>query len=327
LGLDGRRIKTSSVRFKNIKLGDTSVNFPVFSVASQNSAVPAGIFSGGTKLAVLGNPFWSRFRMTVDYRGQRLILETTPERRKANALAARIEMIQQQQLIHPDTATSIKEFLRLAEDAHEADCPNVEALAKASSAALEWDVAAAKNDTEGKEIALKRFDDAMKLAESTREARVQAQVASLMSMARLKHAKTQDDFVASRKTLGTAAKLGPTEPLVMVAAGLILVQLNHNDMAEKVFNQALTLEPTNWQGLWAKYRLATATGQTDVARLVLEQLRHYYPQAEEVKALSAKPGKGKYTMQSAAQSKVQSPAPSPAKVETRKPEAKPGAVK
>ncbi len=288
LGLDGRRIKTSSVRFRNIKLGDISVNNPVFSVASQNAAVPAGIFSGGTKLAVLGNPFWSRYRMTVDYRGQRLLLETTPEKRKANALTARIEAIQQQQLIHPDTASSIKGFLLLAEDAREGGFPNIEALAKASSAALEWDLAAAKNDSEGQEIALKRFDDAMKLAESTREAKIQAQVASIMSMSRLKHAKSQDDFVASRKTLGAAAKLGPTEPLVMVAAGLILVQLNHNDMAEKVFNQALTLEPTNWPGLWAKYRLATSSGQTDVARLVAEQLRHYYPQAEEVKALSSK---------------------------------------
>ncbi len=291
LGLDGRRIKTSSVRFKNIKLGDISVDNPVFSVASQNTGVPAGIFSGGTKLAVLGNPFWSRYRMTVDYRGQRLFLETTPEKRKANELTARIEEIQQHQLNHPDTAASIKGFLRLAEDAKDAGFPTIEALAKASSAALEWDVAAAKNDTEGQEIAVKRFDDAMKLAESTRDAKVQAQVASIMSMSRLKHAKTQDDFVASRKTLGTAAKLGPTEPLVMVAAGLILVQLNHNDMAEKVFNQALTLEPTNWYGLWAKYRLATATGQTDIARLVAEQLRHYYPQADEVKALSLKPAK------------------------------------
>jgi len=229
--------------------------------------------------------------MTVDYRGQRLLLETTPEKRKANELTARIEAIQQKQLVKPDTAGSIKDFLRLAEEAKDGGFPNIQALAKASAAALEWDVAAAKNDTEGKEIALKRFDDAMKLAESTGEAKVQAQVASLMSMASLKHAKSQEDFVASRKTLGAAAKLGIAEPLVMVAAGLILVQLNHIDMAEKVLNQALTLEPTNWAGLWAKYRLATAAGKTNEAKLVAEQLRHYYPQAEEVKALSKLPVK------------------------------------
>lgn len=319
LGLDGRRIKTSSVRFKNIKLGSTSVNNPVFSVASQNAAVPAGIFSGGTKLAVLGNPFWSRYRMTVDYRGQRLILETTPERRKANELTAKIEAIQQKQLVQPDTASSIKGFLTLAEDAREAGFPAIEALAKSSSAALEWDIAAVKNDNEGKEIAIKRFDDAMKLAEGTRDAKVQAQVASIMSMARLKHAKSQDEFMASRMTLKTAAKLGPTEPLVMVAAGLILIQLNHNDMAEKVFNQALTLEPTNWAGLWAKYRLANTTGQKDVARLVAEQLRHYYPQAEEVKALS-KPvstGPGKRFPFGPTYCPL-SPTPAPAKTQPRK---------
>jgi len=312
LGLDGRRIKTSSVRFKNIKLGDITVDNPVFSVASQNAAVPAGIFSGGTKLAVLGNPFWSRYRMTVDYRGQRLILETTPEKRKANALTARIEAIQQRQLVKPDTTASIKDFLRLAEDAREDGLPNIEALAKASSAALEWDVAASKNDSEGKEIAVKRFDDAMKLAESTREPKVQAQVASLMSMSRLKHAKSQEDFVASRKTLGAAAKLGIAEPLVMVAAGLILLQLNHKDMAEKVLNQALTLEPTNWAGLWAKYRLATATGKIEEAKLVAEQLRHYYPQAPEVKALAKLPAK-------APSKNVSTP-----KAESKKIEAKPG---
>lgn len=263
--------------------------------------------------------------MTVDYRGQRLLLETTPEKRKANALTARIEAIQQQQLVHPDTASSIKGFLRLAEDAKEAGLPSIEALAKASSAALEWDIAAAKNDIEGQEIALKRFDDAMKLAEGTREARVQAQVASIMSMSRLKHAKSQDDFVASRKTLGTAAKLGPTEPLVMVAAGLILVQLNHNDMAEKVFNQALTLEPTNWAGLWAKYRLATATGQTEVARLVAEQLRHYYPQAEEVKALSAKiskPAAKAQTSTNPVKADLNKTAPKPAIVKPKAPPVK-----
>lgn len=306
LGLDGRRIKTSSVRFKNIKLGKLSVNNPVFSVASQNAAVPAGIFSGGTKLAVLGNPFWSRYRMTVDYRGQRLLLETTPEKRKANELSARLDAIQQQQLNHPDTASStsnIKSFLRVAEDAKESGFPTIESLAMALSASTEWDVAAAKKDNEGQEIALKRFEDAMKLAEGSRDARVQAMVASIMSMSRLKHAKSQEDFVASRKTLGTAAKLGPTEPLVMVAAGLILVQLNHNDMAEKVFNQALTLEPTNWHGLWAKYRLATTSGQTETARLVAEQLRHYYPQADEVKALSLKKPPGKQTNPAAAQAK------------------------
>lgn len=83
--------------------------------------------------------------MTVDYRGQRLLLETTPEKRKANELTARIEAIQQKQLVKPDTAGSVKDFLRLAEEAN-GGFPNIQALAKASAAALEWDVAAAKND-------------------------------------------------------------------------------------------------------------------------------------------------------------------------------------
>ncbi|MBC8000644.1 MAG: aspartyl protease family protein [Leptolyngbya sp.] len=295
LGLDGKRIRTSSVRFKSIAIGPISVDNPVFSVATQNAAVPAGIFSGGTRLAVLGNPFWSRYRMTVDYRGQRLILETTPERKKANLLQAKIEQVQSQQLLRPDSARSIKNFLSIAEDAREANSPSVEALAKANAATLEMDVAVAKGNSEGQEIALKRFDDAIKLAEGAHDNKAQAQVTSLLSIAKLKNAKTQDDFVNSRMTLGKAAKLAPSEPLVMVAAGLILVQLKNNDLAEKVLNQALTLEPTNWSGLWAKYKLANSLGQTATAKLVAEQLRHYYPQAAEVKALHLQSDSAKST--------------------------------
>ncbi len=75
LGLDGQQVDVGAVRLQSIKLGNLVIDQPVFSVAADTKS--AGII-GSTTLGILGNPLWSLFSLTLDYRHNRIFLERSP---------------------------------------------------------------------------------------------------------------------------------------------------------------------------------------------------------------------------------------------------------
>jgi len=71
-GLDGKPVIVSAGLFKVLKLGSVSIEQPEFYIADQKAQL-GGMIANGS-VAILGNPTWKNFALTLDYKKQRVIL-------------------------------------------------------------------------------------------------------------------------------------------------------------------------------------------------------------------------------------------------------------
>jgi clan AA aspartic protease (TIGR02281 family) len=93
-GLDGKPVETGAARFDYLDLGKHRIEKPVFSIAPQllEGQGEAGIISS-KDLAIIGNPLLSRYKVTFDYRNQRLFFEQSAIVKKKNELTDKIDAI------------------------------------------------------------------------------------------------------------------------------------------------------------------------------------------------------------------------------------------
>jgi hypothetical protein len=91
-GLDGKKVNIGCAQFKHLKIGSLNIDNPVFSVAPADSN-PAGVIATGD-LAILGNPLWCRFKTTIDYKHERLILSRSPEVIESEPLVNRLQKLE-----------------------------------------------------------------------------------------------------------------------------------------------------------------------------------------------------------------------------------------
>jgi predicted aspartyl protease len=71
-GLDGKPVKVASGQFKALKLGNETIAHPGFFVAFDKTK-PLGMIANGS-VAILGNPTWKNYCLTLDYKRQKIIL-------------------------------------------------------------------------------------------------------------------------------------------------------------------------------------------------------------------------------------------------------------
>ena len=71
-GLDGKAVRVATGRFETLKLGDINIKQPEFYIAGPNAKL-GGMIANGS-VAILGNPIWRNYALTLDYRRQRVIL-------------------------------------------------------------------------------------------------------------------------------------------------------------------------------------------------------------------------------------------------------------
>lgn len=289
LGLDGRKITTSSVRFKSLSLDDVTIDNPVFSVSPSSTKVPAGLFSGGTRLAVLGNPLWSKYRLTIDYRGQRLILEQNEDKKAEQSILSELNQIQLVYRQDLNPAQAIAQLRELAGKAQVKGLPALEALALANAALIEGEQAIKSKSAKTLQSAESQFARAERIAEASGSPEVQAKVLAMWCQIKLTNAQSTDELASARRMLGRATKYAPTEPLVGTVAGRILYSMNQKELADKLIDQALALDPSNWNALITKYKMSSDAGKTETARLTEAQIKYYYPSANLLKALASVP--------------------------------------
>jgi Tfp pilus assembly protein PilF len=86
-----------------------------------------------------------------------------------------------------------------------------------------------------------------------------------------------------------AATLSPSEPAVFASMGLLFAKARKFDLATKMLDQALMLDPANWKALWGKYDVFQSQGKTAEMTQVADTLRRSYPQAPKVLALRKAP--------------------------------------
>ena len=81
-----------------------------------------------------------------------------------------------------------------------------------------------------------------------------------------------------------ALELSPLEPQVYAVLAKATQQVGRDLLAEKLTDQALLLDPDNWQALWTKLKITRKLDQPD-ASLVVAQLKRFYGDVPEVAAL------------------------------------------
>ncbi len=304
-GLDGTPVRTGAVRFNKLEIGDKlKVDEPVFSVAPSlpNSAAPAGIISGGS-LAIIGNPLLSHYRVTIDYRNQRIFFQDMRDP-KETALNARFNKTMLDFYERENNEETVNQLADLETEAKNKNLHAVAALALANQALLQ---------VGGDEKFLAAYDLAMK---SSRRA-VMAQVLALWAQHYVERGDLKD-LSQARQLIARAVIACPTESTVYAVAGLLystadstwppstnptqsngtgsakgvappagkaLPQQITEPTADILLNQALMLDPSNWLALWTKYRVADRAGKTQERQLVARYLKRYYPDAVRVKKL------------------------------------------
>ena len=136
-GLDGKPVETGAARFEYLDLDKLRIDKPVFSIAPQliEGQGEAGIISS-KDLAIIGNPLLSRYKVTFDYRNQRLFFEQSAMVKKKNELTDKIDAIRFEWLRTRNANQAIRDLTTVANSAHHEDLPGIEALARAELAIM-----------------------------------------------------------------------------------------------------------------------------------------------------------------------------------------------
>ncbi|MBX9691045.1 MAG: aspartyl protease family protein [Cyanobacteria bacterium] len=296
-GLDGLAVSTGAVQFESLTLGNLLIEKPVFSVAPAKTNTGGLISSGG--LAIIGNPLLSRFRVTFDYRNQRMFLETTVEKEQEQKLVGELESILRTFYETHDWKDASKKLVELSTRCESSGQQKIAALALAYDGLIVSD-AELKSTDDSKDQRKKkvntRFSKAYRLAETSKSDDSMASVLSLWAYWYLKNAKDREMIDEARPLVGKALLGSSTNALALATAGLLVYRTadsgesipsfaSRTPSATLLLNQALMLDPSNWIGLWLRYKTAVDQGDHQEAQTVKRHLIRYYPEALEVKAL------------------------------------------
>lgn len=293
-GLDGQKIDIGSIKLKQLKIGALTIDQPVFAMAPDNagSQTSNGLFTAGG-MGILGNPLWSQFRMTIDYRNERLILESPPGREKFLSLKKRLEQADLEHLDSRESDAAIKDYKTILTAAQTEQSKAAEALCLSRIADCYTERYAKTKEAKWLEAAGREYEQASKLAVESRNKSVEGEILAQWALMFALASRNQNDVTGAQNLLIRALKKAPMEPNIYAAVGTAMLRFGKRAFAEKLLNQAIMLDPANWQALWSKYKLTTAQNNLSEQAMVVAQLQRYYPNMPEVLALGSKPGKPK----------------------------------
>lgn len=131
-GLDGKLVQTGAARFNFLEIDKLKVERPVFSIApsAAESQAPSGIITS-KDLAIIGNPLLSQYKITFDYRNQRLIVEQSATQKALADFNQKLDAIKLEWLKNRNANWVIRELQSQADMAHNKDIPAIEAVARA----------------------------------------------------------------------------------------------------------------------------------------------------------------------------------------------------
>lgn len=299
-GLDGKSIDIGAVKFDSIEIGPLKVQNPIFVIQPDKSTATGGLFSARA-MGTLGNPFWSRAKLSVDYRNERLIIEQSPDSERTEAFAARLREVERTFLKNSNIDASLTEYDKLAEAARLAKLPATEALCIAHIAGCHAERYLRTKDTKWLESAVKEYERASILAADSKNRLVEGQILAQWSMFHLNAPRNNTDLVSHLNLLKRAFNRAPNDATIYAALGNQLVKSGKAVEGKRFINQALMFDPANWLALWTKFHLAESEAKpgdsqakadeaTKNMRSVIAQLKRYYPDFPQVKEAEAKAG-------------------------------------
>lgn len=230
-GLDGTPVNTGSVRFKTLKFGSLTVKNPIFSVAPSppaNATAQGGIISGGA-IAIIGNPLLAHYRVTIDYRNQKLYFEKTQEREAEEELMAKLDDIISNFYKTGERNRSSSALCDLAAEAGKRNQPGVQALAVAYQGLMETDNAdvpallQATSWLKSEPLASspkQLFLEAERLAKESKRMDIQAKTLALRALAEA------DQTMEATLDLSRAIQFSQTEASVYSMMAMMKVLVN-----------------------------------------------------------------------------------------------------
>lgn len=284
-GLDGTKVSMGAVRFKTLKLDNLTVADPVFAVSPQMAATsPSGLFTASA-LGILGNPIWRQFRMTLDYRNERLILEPHGNRQVAAQLLQKYKQIGNEYLKTKNYNLAVAQYTELLATAEQSKDIAIEALAHNQMGVCYTDAFTSTRSTDYATMATRQFQKAVDAAKRAGDKQIEAKVLACWADLFLKTPDSPQTLTSAQSLVAKASTLCPTEAAPYAVMGSLLLKIGRGDMVNTVWDQALMLDPANWTALWGKYEMAKKQNDVATQNLIANQLKRYYPDIPDVIAL------------------------------------------
>ncbi|HEY9870087.1 MAG TPA: aspartyl protease family protein [Candidatus Obscuribacterales bacterium] len=286
-GIDGQKVSIGAIRLKSLSLGSLSIKNPVFALAPESVAGGAGGLFAASSMGILGNPIWSRFRLTIDYRNERLMLERPPEFVALEELTDELSRVEMSLLRTKNIEAAIGSYEQIAGQAKAKGSRSGEALAIAYLAQAYLTKYKRTNDRQWLTLAVRKSEEAARLAAASRDDEMHARVLAGWAQVYMNAGSGPAELLSAQTLLTRAAAMAPADPHVCAAlAALSFRAPALAPVSEKLVDQALMLDPSNWEALWLKYRMFQGQGNNSGQQQVAAQLRRYYPDVPEVVALA-----------------------------------------
>lgn len=288
-GLDGQRLDIGAVKLKSLKLADFEVPGPVFGLQPETtSALPGGgLFRAGA-MGIIGNPIWSKTILSIDYRNERLIVQLPQDQAKHDKLVAEINECEKLFLKNKNADEATRRYEAIIKSAQEQGQKSAEALAIAGTASCLSSKFTQSKDVRWLDLASREYDRASKLANEARNKVVEGQILGQWAMLCLTAPRSSGDLLSGQVLLQKSLSKAPMVGSTFGALGAAMIKSGKTQLAKQFINQALLLDPANWQALWAKYKLSEMDGKAKDQELVLAQLERYYPDFPQVQEAKAK---------------------------------------
>jgi predicted aspartyl protease len=274
-GLDGRPVKLATVTVPTVKIGAQSLRNVSFTYSvEQDLAASAtkGVVGAGTT-GVLGNPFWQNFATTVDYKFQRLVLQPN------TVVTARQEI--DKLIAEGDSKLVIYRDLRAAESAYQRALLRSQNVGDARLQAKIWGrignlrrvMAKDLNRPEQAKIAYEYFSKAQDLAHKLQDRDVEGRILGDWSLLYLDNGQ----IPAAQQALQGATLYAPQDAQVNIDFAVYLYKMQMYPDMGKYVEKALFLDPSNWQALWYKVKLAEMFSDQQQLKDTLKEIVKYYP--------------------------------------------------
>jgi hypothetical protein len=289
-GVEGNKIQIGAVKFKTLTLGSMTIPDPVFSVVPvvANEKLPPGLFSGST-MGIVGNPFWSKFRITIDYRNCRLFLEQGKERIAQDKVQNDIAEINRNYVVNGDLDDAITALQAMSETAttNKAGSDFVYdgiSITRINVALSQFYFERALHTKSAVDVqlAMGQFNKTSALGRSSNSKEDLARLYALYAIYLLNGDNGAEDRLSVKRVLQTATSYSETQPEVLIAVAMLMERLGNFAAAQKLLNDALFITPSNWLALTQRYEFARSQKNDKDIITVARLMQHYWPGVEYI---------------------------------------------
>lgn len=281
-GLDNEKVSIGSIKLDSLGLANLKIPNPVFTVGPESTSGQAvsGLFGAGS-LGILGAPCWSRYRFTVDYRGERIILEQSQESHLAEETENKCNQVYVQYLRtknFPQAKLALQKLLPPGQT----NCPLCQSLVKSQLGLIAIETYSKTKDMHIYQEAVSAFGDAALLARAGHDKQAEARAIALCAYLFMSN---KEDITSQAKVKGLltqAQRLSQTDPTVLTIFGIFALRSGQVGLATLLTDQALMFDPASWLALHNKSDICQKQGDNKQLADVVAQIAYYFPGITEV---------------------------------------------